>query len=296
MRRSLHFGVLLPNYGNGLSVEALVDAARAAEESGFDSVWTTDHVMVPVVHAPVYGNITEAMVTLGYVAARTERVTLGVSALVVPLRNPFVALKQLTSLDYLSGGRIVTSVAAGWMQGEFATLGADFERRGRMLDEWLDMAADVFGQMPGEVRHEKRLRIDDAWMEPALVRPGGPGLWVAGVSEATLRRAAKTGVWHPTGLTPKQLRPMADGFRARRPDGKIVNRIAVRLTGEDAGRATDARGRPSIVGSPDFVRRTLDDHVEAGCDGFLINFDRDEPGIAGRIGRFGDALIGGSSP
>ena len=78
--------------------------------------------------------------SLGYLAARTQRLELGVSALVVPQRNPLVALKQLATLDLLSGGRIVTAVAAGWMEGEFALLGADFERRGRLLDEWLDLA------------------------------------------------------------------------------------------------------------------------------------------------------------
>src|SRR5437867_1281741 len=81
----------------------------------------------------------------------------GVSALVVPQRNPLVALKQLTTLDFLSGGQIVTAVAAGWMEGEFETLRASFAQRGRLLDEWLDLAASVFAQMPGSVRYDGEL-------------------------------------------------------------------------------------------------------------------------------------------
>ena len=122
----LHVGLILPNYGALLDAEGLAAAAVAAEEAGFDSGWVTDHLMVPAEEAPLYRNIAEALVSLGFLAGRTRRLQLGVSALIVPQRNPIVTLKQLTSLDYLSGGRIVTAVAAGWLEREFRTLGADF--------------------------------------------------------------------------------------------------------------------------------------------------------------------------
>jgi alkanesulfonate monooxygenase SsuD/methylene tetrahydromethanopterin reductase-like flavin-dependent oxidoreductase (luciferase family) len=118
-----HLGLILPNYGSELSLERLVGAAQAAEAAGFDSGWVTDHVLVPDEHAQIYGNIAEPLVSIGYLAAATTRLELGVSALVVPQRNPLVALKQLTSLDFLSGGRIVTAVAAGWMKDPDAQAG-----------------------------------------------------------------------------------------------------------------------------------------------------------------------------
>src|ERR671934_1769389 len=172
----LHLGVILPNYGEALAAERLAGVAVAAEQAGLDSGWVTDHVIVPEEHAGTYGTIAEALVSLGFLAARTHRLQLGVSALVVPQRRPLLALKQLTTLDFLSGGRIVTAVAAGWMEGEFATLGASFEGRGRLLDEWLDAAASVFEQMPGLVRWHGRLLSFEGWLAPALVRPGGPEL------------------------------------------------------------------------------------------------------------------------
>src|SRR5919198_1447101 len=104
---ALHLGLILPNYGDGLGAERLVAAACAAEESGFDSGWVTDHLIVLDEHAPIYGSIAD----------------------------PLVSLKQLTTLDLLSRGRIVTAVAAGWMEGEFETLRAPFAERGRILDE-----------------------------------------------------------------------------------------------------------------------------------------------------------------
>jgi alkanesulfonate monooxygenase SsuD/methylene tetrahydromethanopterin reductase-like flavin-dependent oxidoreductase (luciferase family) len=282
-------GVILPNYGDALDAEGLAAAAVAAEEAGLDSGWVTDHVLVPPEHAAVYGTIAEPLVTLGFLAGRTRTLELGVSALVVPQRNPLVALKQLTSLDFLSGGRLVTAVAAGWMESEFATLGASFEARGRLLDEWLDAAAAVFDQAPGLVRWNGELLSFEGWLAPALVRPGGPELWVAGVSRATLRRAAKTGVWHPVALPVDELRPMAAALRERRPDARVVLRIGVSFAPEPfPGR--DERGRHALAGPPEWIAERLAEYVEAGCNGFVANLEHDRPGLEERIHRFAEEV------
>jgi alkanesulfonate monooxygenase SsuD/methylene tetrahydromethanopterin reductase-like flavin-dependent oxidoreductase (luciferase family) len=286
----LHLGVILPNYGPALAAEELAGVAVAAEEAGFDSAWVTDHLIVPGEHADVYGTIAEALVSLGFLAARTQRLELGVSALVVSQRNPLAALKQLTTLDFLSGGRIVTAVTAGWMEQEFATLRAAFEGRGRLLDEWLELARSVFQQMPGRVRYEGRAFSLDGWMAPALVRPGGPELWVAGVSRATLRRAALTGVWHPVALPPDELASMAAELRERRPDSRVVLRIGVYFEREPGTRG-DERGRHAVAGPPEWVAARLREYVDAGADGFVVNFDHQEPGLEERVGRFAEEVI-----
>lgn len=280
---SPHLGLILPNYGDALDAERLAEAAVAAEASGFDSGWVTDHLVAPPEHAPIYGTIAESLVSLGFLAGRTERLELGVSALVVPQRNPLVVLKQLTTLDFLSGGRIVTAVAAGWMEGEFELLGADFASRGRRLDDWLRLAQSAFEQMPGPIEEV------GGWLAPELVRPGGPGLWVAGVSRATIRRAALTGVWHPVALPPDELRPMAEEFRRRRPDGRVILRIGVYLVDEpEDGR--DERGRHAVTGPPDWVAERLAEYVDAGCDGFVVNLDHAAPGLDDRVRRFAEEV------
>jgi alkanesulfonate monooxygenase SsuD/methylene tetrahydromethanopterin reductase-like flavin-dependent oxidoreductase (luciferase family) len=281
---SLHLGLILPNYGAGLEAERLAASAVAAEDAGFDSGWVTDHLVVPEEHAPVYGSIAEALVSLGFLAGRTKRLQLGVSALIVPARNPIVALKQLTSLDLLSGGRIVTAVAAGWMEGEFETLQAPFAQRGRLLDEWLDLAAAAFEQMPGRVRWEGELLSLDGSLAPALVRPGGPELWVAGVSRATLRRAAKTGVWHPVALSPDELKRMAVDF-----EGRIVLRIGVYLADEPR-KGEDERGRHAVEGPPEWIAQRLTEYAEVGCNGFVLNLDYDQPGLEERVLRFAEEV------
>ena len=285
-----HLGLILPNYGSRLSVEGLTRTAQAAEAAGFDSSWVTDHVLVPDEHAEIYGTIAEACVTLGYLAAQTTRLELGVSALVVPQRNPLVALKQLTSLDFLSGGRILTAVAAGWMEAEFESLGAPFQLRGKLLDEWLRAALSVFEQMPGHVTFHGSLLSFEGWLAPGLVRAGGPELWVAGVSKATLRRAAITGVWHPVALPPDTLRTMATDLRERRTDSRIILRISVFL--EERRRAgRDERGRHAVAGPPDSVAEQLSEYLDAGCDGFVVNLAYDRPGLDERVRRFADEVV-----
>ena len=279
----LHLGLILPNYGEALAAERLAGVAVAAEEADFDSGWVTDHLVVPAEHAPIYGTIAEALVSLGFLAGRTKRLQLGVSALVVPQRDPLVALKQLTTLDLLSGGRVVTAVAAGWMEGEFEVLGAAFESRGRRLDDWIRLAQSAFEQMPGAIEEL------GGWLAPALVRPGGPELWVAGVSRATLRRAALTGVWHPVALAPEELRTMAAELRERRPDCRVVLRVGVYLRDEPAAGA-DERGRHAVAGPPAWVAERLAEYVGAGCDGFVVNLDHEAPGLEERVSRFGSEV------
>jgi alkanesulfonate monooxygenase SsuD/methylene tetrahydromethanopterin reductase-like flavin-dependent oxidoreductase (luciferase family) len=282
--------LILPNYGPALDAEELANVAVAAEVAEFDSAWVTDHVLVPPKHADIYGTISEALVSLGFLAARTQRLELGVSALVVPQRNPLVALKQLTTLDFLSGGRIVTAVTAGWMEEEFATLGAAYQGRGGLLDEWLELARSVFQQMPGRVRYEGRTLSLDGWMAPALVRAGGPALWVAGVSRSTLRRAALTGVWHPVALPPAELATLAGELREQRPDSRVVLRIGIYFDREPGTRG-DERGRHAISGPSEWVARRLREYVNAGVDGFVVNLDHQQPGLEERVARFADEVM-----
>ena len=206
----LHLGVILPNYGEALDVERLVGVAVAAEQEGLDSGWVTDHVIVPAEHAATYGTIAEALVTLGFLAARTQRLELGVSALVVPQRQPLVPLKQLTTLDFLSGGRIVTAVAAGWMEGEFATLGAPYERRGRLLDDGSAPRLRLRADARSVHVEGRRSRSTAGWRRRSSGRVGRSCGWQA-------CRARRSGVrrWSACGIRSRYPRRAAhDGRRA----------------------------------------------------------------------------------
>jgi alkanesulfonate monooxygenase SsuD/methylene tetrahydromethanopterin reductase-like flavin-dependent oxidoreductase (luciferase family) len=135
------------------------------------------------------------------------------------------------------------------------------------------------------VRYDGELLSVDGWLAPALVRPGGPELWVAGVSRATLRRAALAGVWHPVALEPATIGSMAAELRERRPDARVVLRIGVTLAREPKpGR--DERGRHAVEGPREWVAERLREYVAAGCDGFVLNLGHERPGLDERVREF----------
>ncbi|MEM2042361.1 MAG: LLM class flavin-dependent oxidoreductase, partial [Nitrososphaerota archaeon] len=121
----MRFGICVPNFGNNLSREGVVRSAMEAERLGYDSVWTTDHITVGAAHPYPYGRILESLTTLSYIAAKTESITLGTSIVVMPLRPTILTAKQLATIDYLSEGRLIVGVGAGWEPTEFRAFGVD---------------------------------------------------------------------------------------------------------------------------------------------------------------------------
>jgi alkanesulfonate monooxygenase SsuD/methylene tetrahydromethanopterin reductase-like flavin-dependent oxidoreductase (luciferase family) len=106
------------------------------------------------------------------------------------------------------------------------------------------------------------------------------------VSRHTLRRAAKTGVWHPVALPLRELRPMAAAFRAEVPEGRVVLRLAVAVQERLEEDANDERGRHMVAGPARWVAEQLNDYLEGGADGFVVDLDHNRPGLEDRIGRF----------
>jgi alkanesulfonate monooxygenase SsuD/methylene tetrahydromethanopterin reductase-like flavin-dependent oxidoreductase (luciferase family) len=294
-RRQPYVGIILPNYGPALDAEDLIVATQAAEASGFDSAWVTDHVAVSEKESSVYGTISEALVTMGVLIGKTSRIRIGVSALIIPQREAILTLKQLVSLDYLSGGRIIVAVAPGWVESEFNRLGAPFTGRGRRLDAWLEFAADVQPQMPGPIEHAGLIAVSGAWMAPAPAQRGGIEFWIAGSGAVAVRRAARLGVWHPVALRPEQIRPLAEQLRALRADARVILRIGVRFSDAPNPGGTDERGRHAIAGPPAWVAEQLRAYQDSGCDGFLIALDTAKPGLEERIRRFREEVLADSA-
>ncbi|MBI3740300.1 MAG: LLM class flavin-dependent oxidoreductase, partial [Chloroflexi bacterium] len=157
----MKFGVGIPNYSRGASVQGVREVARAAEELGYDSVWTTDHILVPKEHAPVFGYVLEAILTLAYVAGFTLRVKLGTSVLILPQRSAILVAKEIASLDQLSNGRAMLGLAAGWMEGEFKYHKINFHQRGRLLDESIQVLRAIWEQ-PDVSFHGKFYNFENA--------------------------------------------------------------------------------------------------------------------------------------
>jgi probable F420-dependent oxidoreductase len=235
----VHVGVILPNYGEGSSPDGIRSMAEAAEELGFASVWTTEHLIVGPEALDPYGRLYDALVTLGWIAGWTDRIALGTSIVILPLHNPMHLAKQAATLQELSGGRFALGVGVGWHRDEFDFMGVEFERRGRRSDEAIRLMRALW---KGERDFEGRFwSFHDARAEPLPTPP--PEIWVGGSSDRAVRRALELGdVWHPS----------------RRSDADHVRRVK----SEHPGLRTIPRT------SPERFQGMLD----AGAEGAVLTF------------------------
>jgi probable F420-dependent oxidoreductase len=192
-------GVLLPTFDAVRSggPPQIVAAAQLAEELGFDAVWVGDHLACP---APGL----DAPASLAAAAAVTRRVGLGFSVMLLGLRAPAWAAKQLITIDVLSGGRLRLGVGVGGeFPDEFLAAGVPVTERGARLDDALHVIRDLLTGRP--VSYEGRSQtVRSPGLEPAMSAP--PPIYVGGRGDAALKRAARQGdMWLPMWLTPERL-------------------------------------------------------------------------------------------
>lgn len=199
--------VVLPNESPSMPVGALRDLAREAEDLGFATAWLPDHVLPPGPYGPEFGGVLEPLVTIGHLAAVTERLRFGTSVLVAPLRNPFVLAKQAATLQELSGGRLLLGLGAGWSREEFDAVGADHAHRGAVTEDVLALLRHLFSG-GGAPYTGRRFSYEQGVFAPLLAVP--VPLVVGGQSDAALRRAARYGdAWQGMATTPARYTRLA---------------------------------------------------------------------------------------
>jgi probable F420-dependent oxidoreductase len=196
MLRAVRLAVQLPTDRVELGAEfvggaAVAELARGAEAAGFDAVSVTDHPFPPARFVASGGHHSlDPFVALSFAAAATRRVQLLTHVLVLPYRNPFLVAKAAASLDALCEGRLLLGVAAGYLEGEFAALGADFAGRNDATDEAL-LALRAAWRGEPVAFSGRGFRADGNVQLPRPVRDGGPPLWVGGNSRRAIRRAVE---------------------------------------------------------------------------------------------------------
>jgi probable F420-dependent oxidoreductase len=214
----MRLGIHLPQIGRKASPDGIRRAAMQAEALGFADVWTSEHIITPAgAMYPPSPNFYDPVLTLTWAAACTQRVGLGTSVLVLPMRHPLPLAKELATLQNLSEGRLILGAGVGWLEAEFAALGVPFNERGRRTDEGIAMMKAVWSDDP--VSFEPRwipAIIDNMRMMPKPQKP--IPIWVGGTSDAALKRAARLDGWHGSRATPEQAEPLVARLRAERPE------------------------------------------------------------------------------
>ena len=198
----MQFSFRIPNadyLGFPATPEAIVTAAQRAEALGFDAILLNDHLIVkgPPEMVASWGNVYEPLTTMAYLAARTERIKLATSVLILPHRNPILTAKTVATLDQFSNGRIILGVGAGWLESEFAALAVSHGDRGARTDEYLKVCQACWASDPISFQGAYH-QFDDMHCSPKPVQQPHPPIWIGGSSKAALRRAAEfAAVWQP---------------------------------------------------------------------------------------------------
>jgi probable F420-dependent oxidoreductase len=221
----MKFGIVFANSGPFATPEGAVAIATAAENAGFESLWTVEHVVVPHDYESAYPydksgkmpggettDIPDPLIWLAYVAAATSSIRLGTGILIATQRNPLITAKEVATLDRLSGGRVEFGVGVGWLEEEFAALGVPFEKRGKRLDDYIAAMRAVWsGEMASH--HGEFADFDDVIMRPKPVQANVP-IVIGGHSEPAARRAGRLGDgFFPARGSNQRLRELFDVMR-----------------------------------------------------------------------------------
>ncbi len=288
---AVRFGVAFANIGSFVEPMEAIRLARAAEASGFESIWTVDHVVVPGGYRSKYpydpsgrlpsGEATvfpDPLIWLAYVAAMTSTLRLGTGILIVPQRNPVVLAKELATLDHLSGGRVILGAGIGWLEEEFRALGVPFTGRGTRTEESIAAMRALWSEDQASFEGTTA-SFTDCFLRPQPVGGSIP-VHVGGASPAAARRAGRIGDgFFPLGVRPEELPPLIE----------IVRRSA-----EDAGRDPTAIEVTVPCTTTDGQEALAEVTVlaESGADRVLVPAALFGTDLEGSLGRYGEAVIG----
>jgi probable F420-dependent oxidoreductase len=290
MTARIEIGWSLQGRGTLAGKEAITTLARRAEALGYDSIWVTDRMVIPVAGTTGYPYSPtgafplgpdepwlEALTAITYLATITERIRVGSSVLVIPYRNPIQTAKALATADDLSGGRVILGAGIGWWREEFAAVGVPFEDRAARTLEYLRVMKAIWTR-PRVTFEGRFVRIAEAGgVQPHPARPGGIPIWIGGHSEAALRRVVDVGDgWHPLGLRPPvALHPPELAVRVRRLHelAAAAGRDPASLTVAFKGPVRfDRSARSPLTGTPDQIAEDLREYVVAGVRHFVLDF------------------------
>lgn len=274
----MKFGISIPNNWGVENPEDVVGVAVLAEELGYDSVWTAEHMLNTgyvderIGNRPYY----HGLCTLAYVAARTTRITLGTSVVVLPFRHPMELAKFGATLDRLSGGRMILGAGVGGLVEEFDAMGISFAERGAISDETLEVVRALWTQQKA-THHGTRWNFTDVKFSPKPLQPSGIPIWIGGASKAAQKRAGKLGDgWHPTGISPEEFRAGCDYVRSvaraagRDPSGFTMC-MRLNISVEGMNLTTEIERRSVLPGEDaDATVSQLKAFADAGATHFLL--------------------------
>ena len=225
--------------------------AKRADALGYDMIGVPEHFIIPRAHVDLSGpHYFHAAAAMGYIAGATERIRVNSSITILPLQHPVVLAKALSTIDWMSSGRITVTFGVGWLQGEFDLLGVNFHERGQMSDEYLAAMIALWTQESPQFEGKYVSFKEAAFAPKPFQKPHLP-IWMGGDSDPALKRAARfaTG-WMPFLTRPEQL-PARIDFIKSQPDFAggpldVSYGLATARVGEGHVVTGDPKARPGM--------------------------------------------------
>lgn len=289
----MKFGLRLPGAGPYAGPEAITAFATKAEELGFDSLWMTDHIALPV-HIgsrypytkdgkffwPPETPYLDTILTLAWASAATERIQVGTSVLIAGWHHPVNTAKALATLDVLNGGRTIVAVGTGWMREQFEILGSPFETRGSRTTEYLKLLRHLWTEDVINFSG-KHFQFSGFKFYPKPARKPSIPLWCGGKSTGVLRRvAAAADGWHPLYIAPDELESkLKELERYLHENGRTLDDIT--LSARPVSQAT-------------LDRPTIDRYASLGVKLLIADtsFEHDSlQGVLDEVSRLADQLM-----
>lgn len=281
----MRFGFHAINLGPIATPTSIRQVLAACEQHKIDSIWTGDHVInAPKIDStypysptgkfplPPEETILEPLTFMGYAVAQTQTVQIGVSVLIVPYRNPVVTARAITTLDYLSEGRIIVGVGSGWMKEEFDALGVPFADRGAQTDEFIRVFKEIWTN-PTPQFSGAYVQFSGITAYPLPVQKPHPPIWVGGNSKRAMRRALELGEgWQPGWSKPDQFaQEMQDFQRIAERVGRDPKTVEISLLRpmQIIDRA-DAH-RP-LIGTPEQIAEDIRAYQRLGVSHLVFAF------------------------
>jgi probable F420-dependent oxidoreductase len=281
----MKLGFFIPTLGPVTSMENIDKVARRAEELGYDSVWTTERILVPVKPSTGFGGMPgvpipeqykvqfDPLDSLAYVAGITKRVRLGPSVLDLPFYNPALLARRITTLDHLSGGRLTVGFGQGWSPEEFEAVGTRMKARGAIADESLEVMHTIWKDDPVEHRG-KHFNIAKSTIQPKPLQKPHPPIIMAAYAPAALKRVATlSDGWHPVGLPLPAMKQMWEAVQGMAREAgrdpsqlQLVVRANFKLTSEELG-----EDRMIFTGSEDQIKQDTQAVRELGANEVIFD-------------------------
>jgi probable F420-dependent oxidoreductase len=257
----MKMGLFAINYGTCADPEAAVRVARHAEAAGFESVWTGEHIVLPVPRSrgfsmPPTLPFLDTVVSLTLVATHTTTIRVATGIIVLPLHSPAVLAKQLASVDVVSNGRLIAGFAAGYIPAELAAGGVRMADRGARMNEYLRVLTALWAMERPEYQG-RFVSIQGVDAQPRPVQRPGPPIVLGGEAPGALRRAVTmANGWYGFATTPAE----AGGYIA-----------ALRRLAQEHERPADL-GRLELTVTPvgPLDRATVDQYQELGVDRLVL--------------------------